>query len=78
MLELKGVKKTYGTQVALHPVDLDFTAGRTVGLIGPSGCGKSTLLRILIGLIIPDCGEVRIDDELLTAASARTLRHRIV
>ncbi len=42
------------------PVDLAVPAGRTLALIGPSGAGKSTVLRLMLGLIRPDEGEVRL------------------
>ena len=42
MIELKGVSKRYGDNVALHPTDLKIEPGKTTVLIGPSGCGKST------------------------------------
>lgn len=77
MLELLGVSKRFGERVVLQPFDLRFAPGRTVALIGPSGCGKSTVLRILVGLVVPDSGEVRIDGELLSGHSAARLRHRM-
>jgi len=77
MLELVGVSKTFEGRTALHPLDLNFAEGRTVALIGPSGCGKSTLLRILVGLVEPDRGEVRVGGERLTKANATRLRHRM-
>ncbi len=77
MLELRGVRKSFGGRTALHPLEARFPAGRTVALIGPSGCGKSTLLRVLIGLLAPDRGEIHIDGERLTEDSARRLRHRM-
>jgi osmoprotectant transport system ATP-binding protein len=77
MLELRGVSKGFGGQTALHPLDVSFPAGRTAALLGPSGCGKSTILRVLIGLVTPDRGEVRVGGERLTAETARRLRHRM-
>lgn len=77
MLELRGISKSYHGQTVLHPMNLRFSAGRTAALIGPSGCGKSTLLRVLIGLIAPDEGEVRINDQVLTPANVRQIRHRM-
>ncbi len=58
MIELKGVSRRYGVNVALHPTDLSVPAGRTTALIGPSGCGKSTLLRLVIGLLEPTSGSI--------------------
>jgi osmoprotectant transport system ATP-binding protein len=77
MLELHGVSKTYGGQAALHATDLAAPAGLTTVLLGPSGCGKSTLLRLMMGLIRPDRGTVRLDGMELTESNARELRHRL-
>jgi osmoprotectant transport system ATP-binding protein len=76
LVTLDNVSKTYGQRVALHPVTLEIPAGRTIALIGPSGCGKSTLLRMIVGLVEPDTGAVRIAGEALTAANVERLRHK--
>jgi osmoprotectant transport system ATP-binding protein len=75
MIELKGVSKTYGGLVVLHQIDLAVAAGRTTVLIGPSGCGKSTLLRVMIGLIQPDTGWVKIAGTELNPATILEVRH---
>jgi osmoprotectant transport system ATP-binding protein len=77
MLELKGVTKRFAQAPAVEPTDLTIPAGRTTVLLGPSGCGKSTLLRLMIGLIRPDAGTVRINGAELTAQNALALRQRI-
>jgi osmoprotectant transport system ATP-binding protein len=77
MLSLRGVARSYGGHAALHPTDLDTPPGRTTVLIGPSGCGKTTLLRIMLGLVTPDAGEVRLDGELLTPANALRIRRQL-
>jgi osmoprotectant transport system ATP-binding protein len=46
-------------------------------LIGPSGCGKSTLLRLILRLIEPDGGDVAINGEYVTAASAQDVRRKV-
>jgi osmoprotectant transport system ATP-binding protein len=61
MIELQGVSKRYGDNVALHPTDLKIEAGKTTALIGPSGCGKSTILRLIVGLIEADTGQILFD-----------------
>ncbi|HVT11917.1 MAG TPA: ATP-binding cassette domain-containing protein [Fimbriimonadaceae bacterium] len=66
MIELRGVSKSYGGQLALAPATLRFDDGKTTALIGPSGCGKSTILRLVIGLIEPDEGEISIGGKKLT------------
>jgi ABC-2 type transport system ATP-binding protein len=58
VLEIQGLRKSYGTRLALAGVDLDIAAGEIVGLLGPNGAGKTTLVSILAGLIQPDTGSV--------------------
>ena len=77
LVDLRGVSKRYGATVALHPTDLSFERGKTTVLIGPSGCGKSTLLRLIIHLLEPDTGEIRIDGDLVSLGNITQLRHRI-
>jgi osmoprotectant transport system ATP-binding protein len=74
MIELQSVSKSYGGSVVLHRLDLKIAPGKTTVLIGPSGCGKSTLLRLMIGLVRPDSGTIRIGSVELTAASILELR----
>jgi osmoprotectant transport system ATP-binding protein len=59
-LELRAAVKRYGGEAAVGPIDLSVPAGATLALIGPSGAGKSTLLRLMLGLLRPDGGEVRL------------------
>jgi len=62
-LETRNVTKRYGGFLALDGAS--FQTGpeaRVVALLGPSGGGKSTLLRVLGGLLLPEAGEVRVDD----------------
>ena len=75
MVTLENVSKRYGQRVALHPLTLEIPEAGTLALIGPSGCGKSTVLRMIVGLVEPDSGEVRVDGEALTLNVER-LRHR--
>ena len=49
-IEAHGLRKTYGSHVALHDVDLQIEEGRILGLIGPNGAGKTTLLNAVLGL----------------------------
>jgi osmoprotectant transport system ATP-binding protein len=77
LVQLRGVAKSFGDSVALHPTDLEFSSGLTTALIGPSGCGKSTLLRLTIALLEPDRGQILFEDTQLTQASAQRIRERI-
>lgn len=59
-VELTGVSVTLGHQLVLDDVHMRVAVGDYVALIGPNGGGKTTLLRVLLGLIRPDRGEVRV------------------
>lgn len=56
--EVRGVRKSYGQEVALEAVDATILSGRLHALTGPSGSGKTTLLRLLAGFDDPDEGEI--------------------
>jgi multiple sugar transport system ATP-binding protein len=60
-VELRGVKKLYGTVEAIHMLDLNVEKGQFCALLGPSGCGKSTLLRMIAGLEVVTEGRIFID-----------------
>src|SRR6476469_5762722 len=61
VVELRGIKKSYGTKQVLHGVDLTVHAGEHVVIFGPSGSGKSTLLRTINLLEPPTSGSVKVD-----------------
>lgn len=58
-IEARGLRKTFGTTVALDGIDLRVEEGRILGLIGPNGAGKTTALNAMLGLI-PYEGELRV------------------
>jgi len=60
-LELTGLSKRYGENVAIADVTLAIARGSFVSLLGPSGCGKTTTLRMVAGFIAPDSGTIRLD-----------------
>jgi len=59
-LELRGVRKEFGDQVAVHGFDLDVGEGEFVSFLGPSGCGKTTTLRMIAGFELPTAGVISI------------------
>lgn len=63
IIELRGVAFSYGETQVLADVDLDIHQGDYIGLIGSNGSGKTTLLRIMLGLLPPDRGAVRLFGE---------------
>lgn len=77
MIELVGVAKSYADVRALAETDLALDPGSTTVLIGSSGSGKSTLLRIILGLIEPDSGAVRVDGVELDRDNVLELRRRM-
>ncbi|MBI4377129.1 MAG: ABC transporter ATP-binding protein [Elusimicrobia bacterium] len=60
VVELEGVCKDFGAYRALDGVSLSVRPGESVGLLGPNGAGKTTLIHIMLGLITPSAGRVRL------------------
>ncbi|MGH9768150.1 MAG: ABC transporter ATP-binding protein [Blastocatellia bacterium] len=69
-LTLERVTAGYGAQVVLRDFSLDIAAGELVALLGPSGCGKTTVLKVIAGLLDPDSGDVRFNDESMPRVAA--------
>jgi NitT/TauT family transport system ATP-binding protein len=65
-LQLDGVSKTYGTNLAVRSITADIPAHKISVIVGPSGCGKSTLLRIISGLDQPTDGSVSFEGKTVT------------
>ena len=66
MLEVRGLRKTYGDLVAVHDVSFAVGAGEVLGLLGPNGAGKSTTVAMIAGLVTPAAGQVLIHGAPLT------------
>jgi fructose transport system ATP-binding protein len=62
VLEARGLVKRYGRVVALDHADFDLRPNEILAVIGDNGAGKSTLIKVLAGAVIPDAGEVLMDD----------------
>lgn len=60
VIEVQGLKYSYNGQPALTGVDLTVKQGEFLALVGPNGGGKTTLLRLLLGLLKPDAGTIRV------------------
>jgi polar amino acid transport system ATP-binding protein len=79
-LDITGLEARYGKNTVLSGIDLSVARGDVIGLIGPSGSGKSTILRVVMGLLPPVSGSVKLDGQPVDyakAADVRRLRDRI-
>jgi ABC-2 type transport system ATP-binding protein len=72
-LATSGLRKSYGSRLALTGLDLSVPRGTVYGFLGPNGAGKTTTMRLLTGLIHPDAGTI----ELLGKPFGRNDRHRL-
>lgn len=61
LLRLDNLSKSFGSVVAVSPLDFTVESGDFCAILGPSGCGKSTLLRVIAGFIEPSSGRIEID-----------------
>ncbi len=77
MIQLEDVTKAFDAAVAVDRVSAVFEGGRTHVLLGSSGCGKSTLLRLILGLISPDRGVVRVDGRVMGPSTQRALLEKM-
>ncbi|HVL70293.1 MAG TPA: oligopeptide/dipeptide ABC transporter ATP-binding protein [Beijerinckiaceae bacterium] len=87
LLEMRGITRTFEvrqglfapkrTLRAVDGVDLDVRRGEVVGIVGESGCGKSTLARIMLGLLPPSAGTIRLEGGDVAAMDRRALARRI-
>ena len=60
LIETRGLTRRFGAQVAVDHLNLLVPAAGVYGFLGPNGAGKTTAIRMLLGLIRPDAGEVRL------------------
>ncbi|MFW2588764.1 ABC transporter ATP-binding protein [Sagittula sp. SSi028] len=69
-LELKDIRKSFGSVDVIHGIDLQIKEGEFVVFVGPSGCGKSTLLRLIAGLDDPTSGDILLGDRRVNGVPA--------
>ncbi|SHN10121.1 ABC transporter ATP-binding protein [Roseibium suaedae] len=65
-VQLRNVRKSFGTVEVIHDVSMDIAAGEFAVFVGPSGCGKSTLLRTIAGLEDTSSGQISIEEQDVT------------
>lgn len=73
MIELHGIRKSFGPLEVLKGIDLNIEKGEVVSIVGPSGAGKTTLLQIIGTLYKPDAGSLLINGSDVLALNSRKL-----
>jgi ABC-2 type transport system ATP-binding protein len=69
IIEISGVTKTFGTHVAVDNLSLEVPEGSIYGFIGPNGSGKTTTIRMIMNILYPDSGTIRIFGEQQTGGN---------
>ncbi|WP_297631500.1 ABC transporter ATP-binding protein [uncultured Clostridium sp.] len=75
ILEINGIKKSYGKKNVLKGINFSLESGKTLGILGPNGNGKTTLLNIIGGLLQPDEGEILIDNISISSESKKIVSY---
>ncbi len=77
MLNISDLHVSYGKRAILHGVSLSCQPGKITVIIGPNGCGKSTMLKAIAGVTPMERGEIRLDEDSLSALSDLQRARRI-
>jgi phospholipid/cholesterol/gamma-HCH transport system ATP-binding protein len=73
VIEIKGLNKSFGNYHVLKGVDLDLYKGENLVVLGKSGTGKSVLIKIIVGLLTPDEGEVKVLEQYVDQITYKEL-----
>lgn len=76
ILEIKGLAKSFHTNMVLHDIDLALQPGTTTAVVGSSGCGKTTLLRLIAGFETPDAGTITLAGRQVASPESAVAPHR--
>jgi len=66
LISIKNVSKKFGKQAVLDNISLDFKDGNSIALIGPNGSGKTTLIKAILGLVLPDSGQILVKNQTIS------------
>ena len=66
ILAARGISKSFNNRIVLRKIDVHLNQGEMLGLLGSNGAGKSTFMNIVLGLLIPDFGDVFLGNSKLT------------
>ena len=61
MIQINGLNKKFGKLTVLDGLELDISSGGIFAVLGPNGSGKTTLIKSILGMVIPDKGEIKIE-----------------
>ena len=78
MISLKGVRKSFGSELLLEEISFALEPGERISLLGPGGCGKTTILKIILGLLSPDAGTVELMAKDIVSMSSDTERRAVL
>ncbi|MHB1686624.1 MAG: ABC transporter ATP-binding protein [Ignavibacteriaceae bacterium] len=73
MIKIFNLYKSFGANKVLSGVNLTINKGETLVIIGRSGCGKSVLIKHIVGLLQPDSGYVKVEDQIVSELSIKDL-----
>lgn len=71
LLQMSGVKKSFGPKTVLDGLDIDVAPGKSLVIIGGSGTGKSVALKCALGLMAPDAGEIIFDGQNISSGKKK-------
>lgn len=63
MIKTNNITKTFGKLKALDNISLVFEKGECIALLGPNGCGKTTLIKTILGMVVPNSGQILFNDK---------------
>ena len=63
MIEITNLHKRFGKLIVLDGMDLEINSGGIFAILGPNGSGKTTLIKSILGMVIPNSGEIKINDQ---------------
>ncbi len=65
MIEIKDLQKKFGKNEVLKGIDLNIQQGGIFSILGPNGSGKTTLIKCILGMVLPDSGQISINGEVI-------------
>lgn len=63
MIEINGLHKKFGKNQVLRDLELSLKAGGITAVLGPNGSGKTTLIKTILGMVIPNSGEIKVNEK---------------